>query len=177
MQVTQGWPVWYYRRTIHAKRPKFIPDARSPILRKKDFKEHLESTRSERSIAHFLYAASPTRATSVWRLQSRMNRPLRAPTDFRCKFPALEDVSEPSGASPWGLVGYLEELEYDDAFAEHPPEDMESMPTGVVTRFKMKRRLDESPVSQLHKLAEKAQNFAHRSMNHRYSSLAMTLVW
>src|SRR5882762_6075478 len=32
-----------------------------------------------------------------------MNRPLRAPTDFRC-IPALEDVSEPSGASPRGLV-------------------------------------------------------------------------
>jgi hypothetical protein len=57
-------------------------------------------------------------------------------------------VSKPSGATPRSLVDSLGKLEYDDEFAVHLPEDIESMPTGIVTRCKMKRQLNESPVSQ-----------------------------
>jgi hypothetical protein len=76
---------------------------------------------------------------------------------------ALEDVSEPSGASPRGLADSLRELEYNAAFAEHPPEDMESMPTSIVTRFKMKRKLNESPVSQSSANSRKKRKISHTS--------------
>lgn len=54
--------------------------------------------------------------------------------------------SPPSPSDPQDLADPLGELQYGNASAEHPSEDMEAMPTGIISLCKMKPELNESLV-------------------------------